>query len=43
MSNTLLNWRVWCIHLQVLRDRPWLRLCYNGYHRGRGSRLFERY
>ena len=34
MSNLILNLRIWCFHLQVTRDRPWLPLIrYNRYHR----------
>jgi hypothetical protein len=43
MSNTILNLRVWCIHFQIIRDRPWFRVSYNDYHRGRGSRFVELY
>lgn len=43
MSNCIINLRIWCIHFQVLRDRPWFRISYNGYHRGRGSKFMEMY
>lgn len=41
MSNTIINLRIWCIHFQILRDWPWLRVSYNAFHRGRGSSLIE--
>lgn len=31
MSNLILNLRVWRIHFQVMRDRPWLRIGFNAY------------
>lgn len=43
MSDTILNLRVWCFHFQIIRNRPWLRLSYNDYHRGRKSRFIELY
>jgi len=43
MSNTIVNLRVWCLHFQIIRDRPWFRITYNGYHRGRGSPFFAWY
>lgn len=43
MSNLLFNLRVWCWHFQIMRDRPWVRVGYNKYHRGAGSSFVELY
>ena len=44
MSNDILNVRLFYWHLQVGPDhRFWIRLSYNAYHVGRGSKWFEVY
>jgi hypothetical protein len=43
MSNLFLNWRVGRYHLQIGRDRPWVRVSRNSYWDGRKpSPWFER-
>lgn len=31
MSNLWLNLRVWYLHFQIMRDRPWVRIGMNWY------------
>jgi hypothetical protein len=34
MSNLIFHLRIWCFHVQIERDRPWLpRIRYNDFHR----------
>lgn len=45
MSNCIINLRIVYWHLQVLRDRPYVRFSYNAYHKinGIGWRWVEWY
>lgn len=36
MSNAFVNIRIGSVHFQILRDRPWLRISRNDWHRDNG-------